>query len=399
MADQLLLVENAGKKFCKSMRRSLLYGLSDIARNLVAVSSRPGHLRKNEFWAVDGVSFELKRGETLGIIGPNGAGKSTLLKMLNGIFWPDKGRISVQGKVGALIEVGAGFHPLLTGRENIFVNGAILGMNRREIAAKFDQIVDFADIGDFLDAPVKSYSSGMFIRLGFAIAVHCDPEILLIDEVLAVGDKGFQGKCFNVLGRLKKTGTATILVSHNTHQIQTFADKIILLKKGQATLFDDVQKALDEYTDLFIDKSKAPIEKICNGNPQISFHDTVIDRTQLHPGETFEIVLDYDSFVDYDDISVDIGIYAENEQNLYFQASNKTYDTKLDLKKGSHRIGFAIEALPLNNVNAIIALAIWSRDKSEKLFWWRIPVHFSGVKHTQGKNFLRVRFSHSTRTL
>jgi len=348
--------------------------------------------------ALEDASFALTRGERIAIVGPNGAGKSTLLKMLNGIFWPDRGRITVSGKVGALIEVGAGFHPLLTGRENIFVNGAILGMDRREIAAKFDRIVAFADIGDFLDAPVKSYSSGMFVRLGFAIAVHCDPQILLIDEVLAVGDKGFQGKCFNAIGKLKKQGTATILVSHNTHQVQNFADRIILLKKGQAVVFDDVQKGLDEYADLFREPSASSIQKICNGNQLISFQDAAIAKTRLQPGDTFEIVLDYHALADYDDVSVDIGIYAESEQGFYFQAGNKAYDARLDLKKGSHRIGFAIEAIPLNNANATIALAIWSSDKSEKLFWWRIPVHFSGVKHAQGRNFLRVRFSQTERT-
>jgi lipopolysaccharide transport system ATP-binding protein len=393
MAAPLLLVEDAGKKFCKSLRRSLLYGMSDIARNLAGLSSRPGKLRKDEFWAVDGVRFELRHGETLGIIGPNGAGKSTLLKMLNGIFWPDKGKITVRGKVGALIEVGAGFHPLLTGRENIFVNGAILGMTRREIAAKFDRIVEFAGIGDFLDSPVKSYSSGMFVRLGFAIAVHSEPEILLIDEVLAVGDKGFQGKCFNAIGKLKKTGTATILVSHNTHQIENFADRILLLKKGQAALFTDVQKALDEYSDLFRETSTAKIQPICSGNERIAFKDVLIGETRLQPGDAFEIALGYHSLIDYDDVYVDIGIYTESEQNFYFQASNKTYAARLDLKKGAHRINVSINAIPLNGVNATIALAIWSNDKSEKLFWWRIPVHFSRVRHTQGKNFLHVRFS------
>ena len=149
-----------------------MFGVTDIGRNLIGLSSHHDKLRKNEFWAVDNISFEVKKGETLGIIGPNGSGKTTMLKMINGIFWPDKGKITVKGKVGALIAVGAGFHPQLSGRENIYINGAILGMSRKEISKKFDDIVDFADIGDFLDTPVKHYSSGMFVRLGFAIAVH-----------------------------------------------------------------------------------------------------------------------------------------------------------------------------------------------------------------------------------
>jgi lipopolysaccharide transport system ATP-binding protein len=195
-----IAVNGLSKKYCCSLKRSMIYGIQDISRNMIGLSSRPGRLRPGEFWALDDVTFDIQRGETLGVVGPNGSGKTTLLKILNGIFWPDRGHVLIFGKVGALIEIGAGFHPLLTGRENIFVNGAILGMSRREVNDKFDRIVDFADIGDFLDAPVKHYSSGMYVRLGFAIAVHASLDILLVDEVLAVGDEGFQRKCFDKIG-------------------------------------------------------------------------------------------------------------------------------------------------------------------------------------------------------
>src|SRR3990170_2258915 len=195
--DIAIKVEHVSKKYCKSLKNSMLYGVNDIARNSLGFSSHSERLRNGEFWAVDDVSFELKKGETLGIIGPNGAGKTTLLKMLNGIFWPDKGKITVRGRVGALIEVGAGFHPLLTGKENVYVNAAILGMTKKEVDKKFNDIVEFAGIGDFINVPVKFYSSGMFVRLGFAVAVHCEPDILLIDEILSVGDAKFRAKCYN----------------------------------------------------------------------------------------------------------------------------------------------------------------------------------------------------------
>src|SRR3989338_2566431 len=216
MSDDIAIkVENVSKKFCRSLKDSMLYGMTDIGKNLIGLGSNSSVLRKNEFWAVEGISFEIKRGASFGLIGPNGSGKTTLLKMLNGIFWPDKGKITTRGRVGALIAVGAGFHPLLTGRENIYINAAILGMTKAEVSNKFDAIVDFADIGDFLDTPVKHYSSGMFVRLGFAIAVHSHSEILLVDEVLSVGDIKFQAKCMNKMKQLDRDGVTIIFVSHS----------------------------------------------------------------------------------------------------------------------------------------------------------------------------------------
>ena len=250
MDNFLVSAETVSKKFCKSLRSSMIYGLSDIARNLVGKSSRSGELRKNEFWAVDDISFELKRGETLGIIGPNGSGKSTLLKILNGIFWPDKGKVTLKGRTAALIEVGAGFHPMLTGKENIYVNGAILGMSKEEVDKKFNAIVEFADIGEFLDTPVKHYSSGMFVRLGFAIAVHCDPDILLIDEVLSVGDVGFRSKCYNKIAEICKN-TSVVFVSHNMVQIARVCSRVLVLKDGKAVHLGSVREGIDIYNSFF----------------------------------------------------------------------------------------------------------------------------------------------------
>ncbi len=245
--DVAIKVENVSKKFCKTLKKSMRYGLQDIGRNALGVSSRSDRLRPDEFWAVNDASFEVRKGEALGIIGPNGSGKTTILKMLNGIFWPDKGKISIRGKVGALIAVGAGFHPMLSGRENIYVNGAILGMNRHEIAKKFDAIIDFADIGDFLDTPVKHYSSGMYVRLGFAIAAHCNPDILLIDEVLAVGDMAFKAKCLDKMKKFRDHGKTIIFISHHMHQVEYLCDRSILLINSNAIFDGDTSEAIDLY--------------------------------------------------------------------------------------------------------------------------------------------------------
>ncbi|NQT22388.1 MAG: ATP-binding cassette domain-containing protein [Candidatus Omnitrophica bacterium] len=242
-------VQSISKKYCKTLKRSMIYGLIDIGRNVLGLSSHSDRLRKGDFWALDDISFELRKGEALGVIGSNGAGKSTLLKLLNGIFWPDKGKIQIRGRVSALIEVGAGLNPLLTGRENIYVNGAILGMNKKEVDRKFDSIVEFADIGDFLDAPVKHYSSGMVVRLGFAVAVHCEPDILLVDEVLSVGDAAFSEKCMRRMNEIRKKGTTIVFVSHSLYRIEAFCNRVLWLEKGRFRKMGKVREVVSDYID------------------------------------------------------------------------------------------------------------------------------------------------------
>lgn len=263
-------VDHVSKKYCKFLKRSMLYGINDIGRNMFGLSSHSERLRKGEFWALDDISFKVKRGEALGIIGPNGVGKTTLLKLLNGIFWPDKGKITIKGKVGALIQVGAGFHPLLTGRENIYINGAILGMNKREIDKKFDSIVEFADIGDFLDAPVKFYSSGMFVRLGFAVAVHCEPDILLVDEVLAVGDMAFRKRCIDRMDTMIDSGVTIVFVSHALVILQGVCKRAILLDRGSIRAEGSSREIVQEYGRIV---SKGRIEPAIFKLPEVGEED------------------------------------------------------------------------------------------------------------------------------
>jgi ABC-type polysaccharide/polyol phosphate transport system ATPase subunit len=185
----------------------------------------------HEFWALRGVSFTLNPGDMLGVIGPNGAGKSSILKLLFKIFRPDRGTVRVNGRVTGLIELGAGFHPMLSGRENVFINGAVLGMRQRELRAKYDQIVEFAELQEFMEMPVKNYSSGMYARLAFSIAAHAEPDLLLVDEVLAVGDESFQRKCYDWVAQMRKRGCAVVLVSHNLAVVEP-ASHCLYLKRG-----------------------------------------------------------------------------------------------------------------------------------------------------------------------
>jgi teichoic acid transport system ATP-binding protein len=245
--DTIISVEGVSKKFCRSLKQTMLYGVRDVACDVLGLSQRSNGLRQDEFWALDNISFEVKRGDCLGLIGPNGAGKSTLLKLLNGITLPDKGTIKVGGRVGALLELGAGFHPMLTGRENIYLNAAILGLTKEEITERFDVTVDFAGLQEFIDSPVKHYSSGMYVRLGFAIAAHADPDVFLIDEALAVGDILFQSKCYAKLREFKDRGVTIIFVTHSLDLVTTHCSRAILLGKGNVIGNGVPKDVVDEY--------------------------------------------------------------------------------------------------------------------------------------------------------
>ncbi|HOO50991.1 MAG TPA: ABC transporter ATP-binding protein [Alphaproteobacteria bacterium] len=247
MSDTLIKVEGVSKKFCRDLKRSLWYGMQDLGNELLGrCHGGNGELRSDEFWAVKDVSFELKRGECLGFVGRNGAGKTTLLRMLNGLIKPDKGLIEIWGRVGALIALGAGFNPILTGRENIYVNASVLGFSKCEIDEKMEEIIEFSELQEFIDAPVQSYSSGMTVRLGFAVASLLSPDIMILDEVLAVGDANFQAKCFHRLGK-NLDSCAVILVSHYPHHIKKYCDRVILLERGQIVEIGNADHVLGQY--------------------------------------------------------------------------------------------------------------------------------------------------------
>ncbi|MBX2974070.1 MAG: ABC transporter ATP-binding protein [Flavobacteriales bacterium] len=247
----LIRVEGLSKKFCTDLRTSLKYGVQDLASEVFG-RDRNDTLRPKEFWALQDVGFELRRGECLGLLGRNGAGKTTLLKMLNGLMKPDKGRIELRGRIGALIALGAGFNPVLTGRENIFVNAAVLGIPRSVVRQRLDEVVAFAELEQFIDMPVQNYSSGMNVRLGFSVAaVLMEPDILFLDEVLAVGDIGFAMKCLNRVREIMAR-SAVIFVSHSMPMVSTFCTRALVMQKGRLLMdTTNLGEAMDGYMSAF----------------------------------------------------------------------------------------------------------------------------------------------------
>jgi lipopolysaccharide transport system ATP-binding protein len=249
VAEPVIKIENLGKRYAlfRDQERGH-HGLRHVLQNALSAPFRPRKPKREAFWALRNVSFEVQRGEVLGIVGRNGAGKSTLLKVLSRITPPTEGRIRLRGRIGSLLEVGTGFHPDLSGRENIYLNGAILGMRRTEIQRKFDEIVAFAEVEQFLDTPVKRYSSGMYVRLAFAVAAHLEPDILIIDEVLAVGDAQFQKKCLGKMEEVSQTQGRTILfVSHNMGAVSQLCNRALLLDRGEVVAHDGVEMVVAKY--------------------------------------------------------------------------------------------------------------------------------------------------------
>jgi ABC-type polysaccharide/polyol phosphate transport system ATPase subunit len=262
VSDTIIKVENLSKRFIighqsegvvryKSLRESINNSVSSLVERFSKPSGKANfNPNQEEFWALKDISFEIKQGERVGIIGRNGAGKSTLLKVLSRITEPTAGRITIRGRVASLLEVGTGFHPELTGRENIFLNGAILGMSKAEINRKFDEIVDFAEVEKFLDTPVKRYSSGMYVRLAFAVAAHLEPEVLIVDEVLAVGDIQFQKKCLGKMDDVGREGRTVLFVSHNMQAISRLTSRCVFLSNGQCVFNGQTSHAVDLYKKL-----------------------------------------------------------------------------------------------------------------------------------------------------
>jgi lipopolysaccharide transport system ATP-binding protein len=383
MADSIIKVENLSKRFIISHEERESYtSLRDVITRKVKRTFSFGEKKTvappstEEFWALKDLDFEIKQGDCVGIIGRNGAGKSTLLKILSRITEPTSGRVTINGRVASLLEVGTGFHPELTGRENIYLNGAILGMSRAEIRRKFDEIVAFAEVERFLDTPVKRYSSGMYVRLAFAVAAHLEPEILIVDEVLAVGDAQFQKKCLGKMEDVSKNEGRTVLfVSHNIAVVKSLCTSAILLKNGLVQSSGDMEEVIKHYllTDSIETKISNELGKISNrtGNGEIKFSRFCFLNRDYQPiscpvsGSKLTIRLFFSSKENRVYKNCRIGIAFRNYDSVSIVLSTEmVLNEPVDIRQGTY-LDFEIEKFPLSKGEYILTLFLESNSTIE----------------------------------
>ena len=353
-SDPIITVDNLAKKFSTSFRRSLWYGVQDIVRDINLYHQRVApinsQLRKTEFWGLQEISFSLNRGESLAIIGDNGAGKSTLLKILNGLIKPDAGQVRIRGRVGALIELGIGLDPVLSGRENIYVRAALLGMSKRQVEPLIDPIIDFTGLGDAIHMPVQFYSSGMTARLAYAVAAHLNPDILLVDEVMAVGDLDFQRKCIRHMQGYLAGGGSIILVSHAPYHIQAVCGRGLLLEKGRVVFGGTATEALDYYFSrqhqAAIDADDQTAAQLSPDRPLVICGLTVTTEhnTPIQSGSDVLVTLVCESLTPLENIGWSFFIWTSDGVTCITSAIS---DRPLTLKAGQTKLTCRLPRLPL----------------------------------------------------
>ena len=334
---------------------------------LRSVRPKPPDRESQELWALDDVSFHVNEGEVVGIIGRNGAGKSTLLKLLSRLTEPTRGRITVEGKVGSLLEIGTGFHPELTGRENIFLNGTILGMSRADVIRRFDEIVEFAEIDRFLDTPVKRYSSGMYVRLAFAVAAHLESDILIVDEVLAVGDLAFQRKCLGRMSDVAQEGRTVLFVSHNLAAIKSLCTRALLIQGGKLVADGPVEETVTKYLDLTWPLSSdgtVPDSEARSGTGaallrRVSIADTTGARVErVFLGQTLRVTCFYEVREPLEDVVIELGISTSDGLRIATALSSDAGAPLMRLEPGMHEITVELDVTFLPHPQYVVDVAM-----------------------------------------
>ena len=336
MPTTALEMDHVFKKFKKGEIYDSLRDLIPAFAGRLLKNNKKMALEEKEFWAVNDVSFRVNSGEALGIIGPNGAGKSTILKLLCGIMKPTTGLLKVNGTLSALIEVGAGFHGDLTGRENIFLNGTILGMKKDQIKQKFDEIVDFSGLADFIDTPVKRYSSGMYARLGFSVAAHVNPEILIVDEVLSVGDYAFQNKCTERMKSVVKNGTSVIFVSHQMKAVTDLCDRCILLEQGKVVMSGPTREVVSSYLNPVERLKDSNVEKECYIS-RIVVNGEDEKNNVFESGEKATVEVEVIGNTSCENLSVTVGVLNNDDLNIFNTSTKRLNNTIFSLEPGNKK--------------------------------------------------------------
>jgi ABC-type polysaccharide/polyol phosphate transport system ATPase subunit len=371
----LISVRNVSKKYCKSLRNSLWYGVKDIASELlVHRSEKISSLRADEFWALRDVSFDLHRGESLAIIGANGAGKSTLLKLLYGLIRPDTGEIHIRGNLGAMIELGAGLDPVLTGRENIYVRAALLGLKKEQIELLMDLIIDFAGLQDFIDTPVQFYSSGMVSRLAYAVTAYLQSDVLLVDEVLAVGDIDFQRKCINNMLQYISNGGSLILVSHNPSHIHSVCRRGILLENGHMVFTGTAIETLDNYFEKenkrLTTNDDDSTELSLNEERPVAIESVKIETTNgdaIQENDEVHLTVSYRSLKEIENVIWGFSIWTNDN----FVCVTGNYNTaQTTLKQGAGVLRCVIPRLLLTTGTYLLRVAIVEESSIQPLALW-----------------------------
>jgi ABC-type polysaccharide/polyol phosphate transport system ATPase subunit len=400
--------EDVSKRYDLGSRRaSIQYLLPDVMGDWLAkrrMERSNGSKPYRVLWALKNVSFEVVEGEMLGLIGPNGAGKTTALSLLAGITSPTQGRITVRGRIGALIKLGAGFHPELTGRENVYLNGAILGLRKVEIDRMYNNIVEFSELGDFMETPVKRYSSGMYVRLGFSVSVHIRPDILLLDEILSVGDVSFQARCFNRIGEIRDTGATVILVSHNLHHISGFCDRVIYLNHGTIKSVGEPNKVLAEYNNDLMGQSGAASDNDgshmdqVNGTGKISitnvsFYNRAWDEvTQIDSGDALTVRISYRCKEPVENPLLDVVIRDSARGNM-FQATNRDFGCEFGRLDRDGYIDIHFNSVVSNNQMLNFFFTLWNSKHTEQYDWKRyIKVFVAGNPVSSGRVLLNCEW-------
>lgn len=374
MNDIAIRVENLGKMYHIGRAQQRHDTLRDLIVDTAVHIADWGKRRPKSddtIWALKDVSFEVRRGEVVGIIGRNGAGKSTLLKILSRITEPTTGRAEIHGRVGSLLEVGTGFHPELTGRENIYLNGAILGMRRAEIDKKFDEIVAFSEIEKFLDTPVKRYSSGMYVRLAFAVAAHLEPEILLVDEVLAVGDVDFQRKCLGKMGDVAKEGRTVLFVSHNMAAVRALCERTVLLTSGEVELSAPSSQTIEQY--MMMNRTVSTVPRVEDDDRQ-GFFLTRPTRVQILCGE--HVNLEFTIWAPQEIESATAGLVVYDLfDGPVFGSSSKIQGVSGDSRGGCWHVTCKLGRIPLNAGSYSVSIWFGNKYRDSAKFSKAISLH------------------------